>query len=143
MKEYSKTLRIGVDALLREDYRLWEEAGLPPLAPEARYAAADAAGSIYDGPRPHEFAAACQCYHLFRLLHLRAEEFPEAATLLGDYFFSRFSAYLIPQDNVPLTLAFADCLARDAAARADGGRNANDADGEPAFISAIREALRR
>ncbi|MDR2295410.1 MAG: hypothetical protein LBD95_01300 [Clostridiales Family XIII bacterium] len=140
MREHSEALRIGVDALLREGYRLWEEAGLPPLAPEARYAAVDAAGAIYGGPHPREFAAACQCYHLFRLLHLRVEEFPEAATLLGDYFFSLFSAHLIPLDSVALIRAFSGCLARDAvAACADGGRDADDA---LAFVSVVREALR-
>jgi hypothetical protein len=150
MKGYTETLRTDVDALLQEGYRLWEATDLPPLEAEARYAGADAAGAIYSGPQATKFAAACQCFYLFRRLHLQAESFPETAALLGDYFFSRFSAHLIPLDNVPLIRAFSECLARDAAARARTGageaadRAGSDARAgdEPEFISAIRKALR-
>jgi hypothetical protein len=121
MSEHSEALRISVDALLEEGYRLWDAAGLPPLGPKERRAAADAAGALYCGPHPAAFAAACQCYYLFRALHRRAGAFPEAATLLGDYFFSRFSAYLIPLDSAALIRAFSDCLARDAGGADDAG----------------------
>jgi hypothetical protein len=121
MNEYSEALRADVDALLSEGYRLWEETDLPPLGPWARYAAADAAGAVSGGPHRREFAAACQCFYLFRALHLLAEEFPASATLLGDYFFSQFSRHLIPPDNVPLINAFSDFLARDACTDGAGG----------------------
>jgi hypothetical protein len=122
MKGCFEAPRNDADALLREGYRLWEEAGLPPLGQEERYAAADAATALYDGPHAREFAAACRCFYLFRALHLRAEDFPESATLLGDWFFSQFSLHLIPMDNVPLILAFSAILARDAA-KGGGGED--------------------
>jgi hypothetical protein len=134
-KGRSEALRKDVDALLRDGYRLWDEAGLPPLGSEERYAAADVAGALYDGPHAREFAAACQCFRLFRALHRRLEERPETVTLLGDWFFSQFSLHLIPLDSVPLTLAFADFLARDASA--DGGA------GDPlAFIPEVLRGMR-
>jgi hypothetical protein len=129
MCEHSKALRVDADALLEEGFRLWDEAGLPPLGPKERRAAADAAGAVYLGPHPAAFAAACQCFYLFRALHRRAEAFPEAATLLGDYFFSRFSAHLIPLDSAALIRAFSDCLARDASGAADAKNGAGNAVG--------------
>ncbi|MDR2088667.1 MAG: hypothetical protein LBP73_04860 [Clostridiales Family XIII bacterium] len=140
MEKYPKIPCAAPDALLAEGYRLWEAAGLPPPGPDEGDAAADAALAMYDGPHREAFAAVCRCYRLFRALHMRAEAFPEAATLLGDYFFGVFSCYMVLFDSPPLIRAFAGCLARDATAAAAG-----DADGprEDAmeFISIAREAL--
>lgn len=108
----------GVEACLREGFALWEEAGLPPLEEELRYREAGLAGELYRGAHALEFAAACQCFALFRRLHRRAGQFSGAATLLGDYFFSQFSHYLIPLNSAPLNDAFARYLAEDAAGRA-------------------------
>jgi hypothetical protein len=139
MQGYSAALRNEVDALLQEGYRLWEEAGLPPLGREERCAAAAAAGTAYCGSYAREFAAACQCFYLFRMLHRLPAAFPESATLLGDWFFSQFSRHLIPLDNVPLILAFSEVLARDAALDCDAGGGAGD---PLAFIPAVLRAVR-
>jgi hypothetical protein len=136
MNEYSEALRADVDALLSEGYSLWAETELPPPDPRARCAAVDAAGAVSGGPHRREFAAACQCFYLFRALHMLAEEFPASATLLGDYFFSQFSRHLIPLDNVPLIDAFSDFLARDVCA--DDG----DDSGYLEFIGAACAAAR-
>jgi hypothetical protein len=150
-REYSEALRSDVDALLREGYRLWEETELPPLGPGERYAAADAAGAAYSGPHARAFAAACQCFYLFRALHRLSEAFPASATLLGDWFFSQFSLQLIPLDNVPLLMAFSDFLARDAVADGSAGCKAGRREGDNAdcdtrdplaFMPSVLRALR-
>jgi hypothetical protein len=130
---YSEALRDDVDALLQEGYRLWDETELPPPGPAERYAAADVAGVAYRGPHARAFAAACQCFYLFRALHRLSEAFPASATLLGDWFFSQFSLHLIPLDNAPLLLAFSDFLARDAAC---------DTRDTLAFMPSVLRALR-
>lgn len=60
-----------------------------------------------------EFAAACQCFYLFRRLHAMAEACPETATLLGDYYFSQFSVHLIPIDSPRLIDCFSEYLKWD------------------------------
>lgn len=106
-------LRDSVNNRLAEGYRLWEESGLPLPSGRERALASEALADAYAGPNAAELAAACQCFYYFRKLHGAAEEQPAGATLLGDYFFSRFSKYLIPLDSVPLTDAFADYLKND------------------------------
>jgi len=105
--------RIKADKLLAEGYRLWSESGLPLPTESERYFAIDAALKAYNGKFSAEFAAACQCFYLFRKLHSLAQQHPAAATLLGDYFFSQFSKNLIPLDSVPLINAFSAFLADD------------------------------
>lgn len=106
--------RARADALLTEGYQLWKESGLPALPPSDRCLAVDAAVGAYTGAHAAQFAAACQCFYLFRKLHGMAETYPTWATLLGDYFFSQFSKHLIPIDSVPLIDAFSGFLASDA-----------------------------
>jgi hypothetical protein len=120
MKGYFEAPGLGADEHLREGMSLWEDAGLPPFAEDEGRAAYDAAVAAYDGPFQIEFAAACRCFRLFLALHARAEEFPASATLLGDYFFSKFSSLLIPLDNVRLIEAFSDFLEKDASSNDAG-----------------------
>ena len=110
----SSRLRDLVDAALEEGYILWELSGLPCLPTAERYIAADTLASCYNGPHAADLAAACQCFYCFRHLHSMAAEYPAWATLLGDYFFSRFSECLLPLDSVPLTDAFSAYLKSDA-----------------------------
>ena len=84
-----------------EGYKIWENAGLPPLADDEKILTDD------------NFEAACHCFYLFRKLHEMVNEEPEKATLVGDYFFSEFSKNLIPLDSVWLNDEFAKFLARD------------------------------
>jgi hypothetical protein len=72
----------------------------------------DAAHASYDGANSDDFASACLAFFLFQDMHSRTDEAPAATTLLGDYFFSRFSKHLIPIDSVPLIDAFSEYLAR-------------------------------
>ncbi|MEI3338943.1 MAG: hypothetical protein V8R80_02480 [Eubacterium sp.] len=103
-----------VDALLSEGYQMWERFGFRKLTEEERYLVA---GCAADACKKREFAedyaAACQSFFLFRKLHEWTEEFPETATLLGDYFFSRFSHYLIPIDSTRLIDLFSEYLKAD------------------------------
>ncbi len=102
-----------VVALLAEGYCLWSQSPLPELPYSERYIAADEATRVYRGKNAAELAAACQSFYLFRKLHSMAGDYPEWATLLGDYFFSQFSKNLIPLDSVPLTDSFAAYLSAD------------------------------
>lgn len=109
----------GAMDYLREGFLLWEHSGMPLPDGEERCRYAGLAGRIYAGEHAAEFSAACQCFALFRTLHGQVRKFPTEATLLGDYFFSRFSRCLIPLDSVALTDAFADYLKADIAGRAE------------------------
>lgn len=110
-----------MDSLLAEGFLLWKESGLPALPESERYFAANEVVSVYDGEYTAELAAACQCYYLFRKLHGMVQEKPAWATLLGDYFFSQFSKYLLPLDSVPLIDAFSAYLKKDT--QTAGGAN--------------------
>lgn len=109
-----KEYRAEVRALLEEGYTLWNESGLPVLPQSERFLVSDVAVRAYSGEYAAKFAAACQCFYLFRSLHAMAPQYPAWATLLGDYFFSQFSKNLIPIDSVPLIDAFSRFLAKDA-----------------------------
>ena len=106
-------LRDRVDKMLSEGYRLWRQSGLQLPSAEERAIAADALASAYDGPHAAELAAACQSFHFFRKLHRMSQVSPTWSTLLGDYFFSQFSKYLIPLDSVRLTDTFSAYLKKD------------------------------
>ena len=118
MGNREQTPKIKLAQRLEEGFLLWEEAGLPALTTQEKWGAAQLAARVYDGPHCLEFAAACQCFALFRLLHSRVQALPTASTLLGDYFFSQFAQNLIPLDSVPLIDAFAAYLEQDAAGHA-------------------------
>lgn len=126
--------RAKVDTLLEEGYRLWDESSLPAQYQSERYFAVDAASAVYQGKYSSEFAAACQCFYLFRKLHSMIQEYPAMATLLGDYFFSQFSRNLIPLDSVPLINAFSSYLAAEIQALDDG-------EGYLDFIGSLSELM--
>jgi hypothetical protein len=109
----SDKLRVSVDRILNEGYRLWNESGIQLPTASERYIAADGLSGLYDGLNAAELAAACQCFYYFRKLHGMVHKYPAWSTLLGDYFFSQFSKNLIPLDSVPLTDAFSAYLKKD------------------------------
>lgn len=113
MEECSANTRVQVVRLLAEGYRMWSNSLLPELKYSECYVGSDAAACAYQGAYAIEFAAACQCFYLFRKLHGLVKEYPTWATLLGDYFFSQFSKHLIPLDSVQLTDSFSRYLTRD------------------------------
>lgn len=105
--------RAEVGALLDEGYKLWEGSDLPKLPQSEWFLVAERAAQAYSGEYSVQFAAACQCFYLFRSLHRMVEHYPAWATLLGDYFFSQFSKNLIPIDSVDLIEAFSSFLLYD------------------------------
>ena len=110
MKETADSIGQQVDRILSEGYGFWEEMDLPPLNEQEKHRVPRIALETYAGTFRQEFAAACQCFFLFRSLHGQIREFPVCAVLLGDYFFGMFSRQLIPLDNVPLIDAFSEYL---------------------------------
>ena len=113
MKQFSTTDKVQVVSLLADGYRLWSDSPVPELSHSQRYIASNMAAQVYRGKHSAEFAAACQCFYLFRKLHTMVEEYPKWATLLGDFFFSQFSKILIPLDNVQLINEFSRFLNSD------------------------------
>ena len=112
-----------VDALLAEGYRMWDSFGLIKLSEAEKHEIPQAAAlACRKDVHRKEYAAACQCFFLFRRLHNQTEEVPEEATLLGDYFFSQFSHYLIPIDSTRLIDLFSEYLKQDTKCAADGSR---------------------
>lgn len=87
---------------MKRIYKIWTAKGLPPC-PEEQI------NRIKESVLP-EYADLCQSFYLFRYLHRKAD--PDC-TLLGDYCFGIFSAYLAELDSVPLNDAFSDWLSRD------------------------------
>jgi hypothetical protein len=104
--------RTNLETLFSEGYELCREQGvyLPPE--DQRQAVLDVARDSFSGEYAENFASACLAFYLFQDLHGRVYEAPAATTLLGDYFFSRFSKHLIPIDSVPLIDAFSEYLAQ-------------------------------
>ncbi|MBR6349368.1 MAG: hypothetical protein IKR67_02360 [Lachnospiraceae bacterium] len=100
-----------MDKRLGEGYSLWAEFLKDSAPEEYRYIGADAVMEGYDGRHTIDLASACQCFFWFRFLH---EQTDDKALLLGDYFFSRFSHWLIPIDSTPLIDAFSAYLKDDA-----------------------------
>ena len=114
MKQAAYQFATEIDVLLSEGYRIWEDFGFPvPDQEEKHKIAYCAVDSCENGKFAKEYAAACQCFYLFRKLHCMTECEPEKATLLGDYFFSRFSHYLIPIDSTRLIDLFSEYLKKD------------------------------
>jgi hypothetical protein len=110
-----------IDSLLEDGYEMWREYGIPEESLQDRGQVVACAVEYY-GEKEYvlEFAAACQCFYLFRCLHTMVEEYPEQVTLLGDYFFSHFSHFLIPIDSVHLIELFSDYLKEDAKRQSEG-----------------------
>jgi hypothetical protein len=98
--------------MFTEGYTLCREQGIDLPPEERRQAVLDVARASFCGEHAEDFASACLAFFLFQDLHGRACEAPATTTLLGDYFFSRFSKHLIPIDSVPLIDAFSEYLAQ-------------------------------
>ena len=102
-----------IDKMLSEGMALWEKYLKAPIPEEYRYFGADEVAENYDGRHIIDLAAACQCFFYFRYLHSDMESESDIRTLLGDYFFSRFSLSLIPIDSTELIDEFAAFLNED------------------------------
>ena len=87
----------------------WDLSGLPAYPGEACRRIDAAARAVCKGALQADFSCACRTFYLYRWLH-RNGQGPQAV-LLGDYYFSLFSQWLIPLDSVALTEAFSDYLA--------------------------------
>ena len=87
----------------------WDLSGLPAYPSEDCQRIDAAAWAVCKGALQADFSAACRAFYLYRWLHQNGQG-PQAV-LLGDYYFSLFSQWLIPLDSVALTEAFSDYLA--------------------------------
>ena len=113
-KAASQQVRAEVEALFGQSRQIWERFGIIPDSDEERLRVMDcAARACENRTLAVDYTAACLCFYLFRKLHGMTEREPERATLLGDYFFSRFSHHLIPIDNTRLIDLFSGYLKRD------------------------------
>lgn len=101
-----------VEAILAEGYGFWHRSIIPLPEPWERAGSVQALAPYSEAVFAVRLAVACQCFYYFRRLHGVVQAAPTWTTLLGDYFFSRFSQALIPLDSVPLTDAFSDYLKR-------------------------------
>lgn len=114
-------LYIELNTLLCEGYRMWERFGLIPLNEMEKHTIlAQAVKSCKSDCHTKDYAAACQCFFLYRKLHHMVDDKPETATLLGDYYFSQFSQFLIPVDSPKLIDLFAEYLKNDTKVAAAG-----------------------
>ena len=103
-----------VNERLAAGYELWKGYGLPELTVQDLDVVPAHVATVYkDGAFALDYASACQCFYLFRKLHTMVEAYSEQATLLGDYFFSQFSHYLIPIDSTELIAVFSEFLKED------------------------------
>lgn len=115
MKQRKQQIVTDVCALLEDGFSMWERFGLKlPDEKECQEVLRCAVCACKKERFTKEYAAACQCFFLYRKLHIMAESCPGTATLLGDYFFSRFSSFLIPVDSTRLIDLFSEYLKQDA-----------------------------
>jgi hypothetical protein len=110
MSQDNREIYKEVDALLEEGYVFWDELGFEALSERDKHQITDEVASVVKGKHLINFAAVCQCFYIFQRLHHMVEEEKENATLLGDYFFSRFSHHLIPIDSTKLIDRFSEFL---------------------------------
>lgn len=112
-----------LNTLLCEGYQMWERFGCIPLNEMEKHAVLEqAVNACQTNAHTKEYAAACQCFFLYRKLHHMVDEQPECATLLGDYYFSQFSQCLIPIDSPKLIDLFAEYLKNDTKIAASGNK---------------------
>lgn len=129
-----------VNINLKVGYELWEQFGFAEISIQEKNYIPDMIADIYKGRHASDLACACQCFYLFRKLHEEVEARPGEATLLGDYFFSRFSNHLIPIDSVSLTNGFSDYLKQEVLMEVKG-RNGFDMVEYEAFLHKIPELI--
>jgi hypothetical protein len=130
----------NIETMFAEGYALGAEQGLALPCDGDRKSVIAAARATYTGAYSDEFAAACLAFFLFRNLHSRTDEAPSETLLLGDYFFSLFSKFLIPIDSVPLIDAFSNHLAQVTSDTDDADRKPGDAE-YIRFIETLSEVL--
>lgn len=141
MKQNNLSPLDELNNLLCDGYQMWERFGCTPLNEMEKHMVLEQAVSACRSDRhTKDFAAACQCFFLYRKLHHMVEEQPETATLLGDYYFSQFSQFLIPIDSTRLIDLFSEYLKKDAKSAAEGVR-AFDMDAYLAFITKAAEEV--
>ena len=104
----------GIDQILKEAEMIWPQVDLGLNVRDERETVRSSAVSSCTGEFANDYADACECFYLFRIIHRMSEKDPAFAALTGDYFFSRFSHALIPVDSVPLIERFSDYLKADA-----------------------------
>lgn len=130
-----------LNTLLCEGYRMWERFGCIPLNEMEKHVVLEqAVSACQTNAHTKEYAAACQCFFLYRKLHHTVDEQPETATLLGDYYFSQFSQFLIPIDSPKLIDLFAEYLKNDTKLAA-GGNKVFDMDAYLAFVTNAAEEI--
>ena len=130
-----------LQTLLLEGYRMWERFGLDPLNEmEKHKVLGQAVASCKTDCHTKYYAAACQCFFLYRKLHYMVEKQPETATLLGDYYFSQFSQFLIPIDSPELIDLFAEYLKKDTKSAVDG-KEAFEMKEYLAFVTSAAEEI--
>lgn len=112
---------LELDMLLCEGYKMWDCFGCNPLNEMEKHSVIEqAVRACKTDCHTKDYAAACQCFFLFRKLHYGVGARPETATLLGDYYFSQFSQFLIPIDSPQLIDLFSEYLKKDTKQAADG-----------------------
>ncbi len=112
-----------LNILLCDGYRMWESFGCIPLNEmEKHVVLKQAVLACTKDEHTKEYAAACQCFFLYRKLHHTVDEQPETATLLGDYYFSQFSQFLIPIDSPKLIDMFSEYLKWDTKLAVSGNK---------------------
>ncbi|WP_178138524.1 hypothetical protein [Parasporobacterium paucivorans] len=117
-----RNLQEKLEALLSDGYGMMAEMGMEPFGEEERSLTAEIFCTYPDIEKGLNLAAAGQCFYCFCSLHNRIEENETAATLLGDYFFSRFSHFLIPLDSRQLIEEFSLYLQEESKDGVDGNR---------------------
>lgn len=103
-----------IDKSLEQGHVIHKTYNKKELPENKKYAAADIVGENYTGRHLADLACAAQCLYWFFFLHSK-EEISNEETLLGDYFFSRFSLHLIPIDSILLIDEFSGYIKRTAA----------------------------
>ncbi|MDR0817711.1 MAG: polyprenyl synthetase family protein, partial [Clostridiales Family XIII bacterium] len=110
----------NIETMFAEGYALCAEHGVSLPPQELRRSILQTAHNAYGGAHADDFAAAYLAFYLFRDMHSRTDDAYPITTLLGDYFFSLFSKFLIPVDSVPLIDAFSKYLSAQTTETAGG-----------------------
>lgn len=132
---------LELDMLLCEGYKMWDCFGCNPLNEMEKHSViAQAVRACKTDCHTKDYAAACQCFFLFRKLHYGVEARPETTTLLGDYYFSQFSQFLIPIDSPQLIDLFSEYLKKDTKQAADGATSF-DMDAYLTFVTAAAKEI--
>ena len=105
-------METGIDEILKEAGQIWPNAVLSSRREEERRQVRRFAVACA-GSYQKEYADACECFFLFRVIHRMTDVDAGWSALTGDWFFSRFSKALIPIDSVLLIDRFSEYLTED------------------------------